>query len=73
MGSSFPAANCCRKSSARHGTHAAARFVLTVQAHLFLVRGCQPGSPMLTDIAGVLIVLSIGILVAHALDAFRSK
>jgi hypothetical protein len=27
---------------------------------------------MLTDIAAILIVLSIGILIAHALDAFRS-
>jgi hypothetical protein len=27
---------------------------------------------MLTDITAILIVLSIGILIAHALDAFRS-
>jgi hypothetical protein len=27
---------------------------------------------MLADIAGVLIVLSVAILIAHALDAFRS-
>jgi hypothetical protein len=27
---------------------------------------------MLADVAGVLIVLSVAILIAHALDAFRS-
>jgi hypothetical protein len=32
----------------------------------------RTGLTMLTDIAAILIVLSIGILIAHALDAFRS-
>jgi hypothetical protein len=27
---------------------------------------------MLADVAGVLVVLSVAILIAHALDAFRS-
>ena len=37
-----------------------------------LLRGTAQGLTMLTAVTVIFIVLSIGILIAHALDAFRS-
>jgi hypothetical protein len=42
-----------------------------VQKVVHLVRVVQDHPPMLEAIIAVFVVLSIGILVAHALDAFR--
>jgi hypothetical protein len=47
------------------------RFALTVQSRALLVEGPR-GVFMWADIVGVLVVLSIAILIAHAFDAFRS-
>jgi hypothetical protein len=45
--------------------------ILTVQGAPPIHRGIGQVWTMLTVITGILIVLSIGILVAHALDGFR--
>jgi hypothetical protein len=46
---------------------------LTVQAAALLPPSYRTGLTMLTAMAAIFIVLSIGILIAHALDAFRSR
>jgi len=46
--------------------------LLTVQGAALLLRGTAQGLTMLTAVTAIFIVLSIGILIAHALDAFRS-
>ena len=46
---------------------------LTVQAAALLPPKDRTGLTMLTAMAAIFIVLSIGILIAHALDAFRSE
>jgi hypothetical protein len=54
-------------------TSAARRIALTVQAVALLPPRDRTGLTMLTAMAAIFIVLSIGILIAHALDAFRSR
>jgi hypothetical protein len=52
-------------------TSAARRMTLTVQCAALLLSGPH-GFAMLTAMTAIFIILSIGILIAHALDAFRS-
>jgi hypothetical protein len=54
-------------------TSASRRMTLTVQAAALLPPRDRTGLTMLTAMAAIFIVLSIGILIAHALDAFRSR
>jgi hypothetical protein len=54
-------------------TSASRRMTLTVQAAALLPSRDRTGLTMLTAMAAIFIVLSIGILIAHALDAFRSR
>jgi hypothetical protein len=54
------------------GTSADLRIFLTVHDAPSLLQPIAQDFTMITTITGVLIVLSIGILIAHALDAFRS-
>jgi hypothetical protein len=44
-----------------------------VQAAALLPPRDRTGLTMLTAMAAIFVVLSIGILIAHALDAFRSR
>ena len=54
-------------------TSASRRMTLTVQVAALLPPRDRTGLTMLTAMAAIFIVLSIGILIAHALDAFRSR
>ena len=57
-----------------HGTSAVLQFNFDCSARgaLNFREGRPKEFPMLSVIIGALMVLSIGILIAHALDAFRS-
>jgi hypothetical protein len=54
-------------------TSASRRITLTVRGAALLPPSDRTGLTMLTAVAAIFIVLSIGILIAHALDAFRSR
>jgi hypothetical protein len=50
----------------------ARRIILTVQGPSPFIKGLERVLTMLTTMIGIFIVLSIGILVVHALEAFRA-
>jgi hypothetical protein len=71
-GGGFTDWDSCRKSSGWRKPFAAPRIILTVHGTPPFIRGLAQVFAMLTVLTGIFIVLSIGILVAHALEAFRS-
>jgi hypothetical protein len=54
-------------------TSASRQITLTVRGAALLPPRDRTGLTMLTAMAAIFIILSIGILIAHALDAFRSR
>jgi hypothetical protein len=62
-----------RKIIKAAATSASRWITLTVQGAALLPPSDRTGLTMLTAMAAVFIVLSVGILIAHALDAFRSR
>ena len=68
---SFCQRNRCLESSVTTDHLRCHRIILTVQRAGILL-GLLRGSPMFESIIAFLLVLSVGILFAHALDAFRS-
>ena len=63
---------CCQKSSMSGNSCRSAELALTVHFVRRVVRGPTRKLLMLATIAGVLIALSVAVLLAHALEAFRS-
>src|ERR1700704_4027487 len=62
-----------RKIIRAAATSASRRITLTVRRAALLPLRDRTGLTMLAAMAAIFIVLSIGILIAHALDAFRSR
>jgi hypothetical protein len=67
----LPGARCCSKSSSDEKFRPLNRISLTVQSGPPFNGSIAQDPSMFEVITAFLIVLSVGILVAHALDAFR--
>jgi hypothetical protein len=68
-----PWARCCSKSSCRGKFSPLTGISLTVQKDGLLVKRLHRIRQMFEAITAFLIILSVGILAAHALDAFRHR